>query len=279
MAGSRQHAARRKQSLRALPPAYARPSAGTHTGPPWAPGHLGTLPRHLGTWAPSLGRRGAEPADIQCISFSHDLIWLLVSSDHGTVHLFRLGDEAEAAAAAAAAAPPTPTLQANSAAAGGGDSTPDNPRSNFAFLGGLLPKAITPTYFQSQWSFAQFRLPGSEKNLTPSATRTPTPTPTLPNPNPNRYPNPNRNLARLREEPHQEPLRLRPAGQPHLPRRQRRRHLLQVQLRPRQGRRLHARGLAALSHTRGGRVSWLESDSRWQAPRGPGEVAAPRSAR
>ena len=45
MAGSRQHAARRKQSLRALPPAYARPSAGTHTGPPWAPGHLGTLPR------------------------------------------------------------------------------------------------------------------------------------------------------------------------------------------------------------------------------------------
>ena len=55
MAGSRQHAARRKQSLRALPPAYARPSAGTHTGPPWAPGHLGTLPRHLGTWAPSLG--------------------------------------------------------------------------------------------------------------------------------------------------------------------------------------------------------------------------------
>jgi len=112
-------------------------------------------------------RRGAEPADIQCISFSHDLVWLLVSSDHGTVHLFRLGDEAEAAAAAAAAAaPPTPTLQANSAAAGGGDSTPDNPRSNFAFLGGLLPKAITPTYFQSQWSFAQFRLPGSEKNLT-----------------------------------------------------------------------------------------------------------------
>ena len=93
------------------------------------------------------------------------------------MHLFRLGDEAEAAAAAAAAAaPPTPTLQANSAAAGGGDSTPDNPRSNFAFLGGLLPKAITPTYFQSQWSFAQFRLPGSEKNLT----LTPTPIPTQP---------------------------------------------------------------------------------------------------
>ena len=249
-----------------------------------------------GTWATSLGRRGAEPADIQCISFSHDLIWLLVSSDHGTVHLFRLGDEAEAAAAAAAAAaaPPTPTLQANSAAAGGGDSTPDNPRSNFAFLGGLLPKAITPTYFQSQWSFAQFRLPGSAKNLTSTPAPTPTPTPTL---NPDPGPNPNPNLVRLREEPHQKPLRLRPAGQPHFPRRQRRRHLLQVQLRPRQGRRLHARGLAALSHTRGGRVSTLnefaiydarcsiyeklglEMNSRWQAPSGLGEVAAPRSAR
>ena len=96
------------------------------------------------------------------------------------MHLFRLGDEAEAAAAAAAAAaPPTPTLQANSAAAGGGDSTPDNPRSNFAFLGGLLPKAITPTYFQSQWSFAQFRLPGSEKNLTLTPTLTLSLTPTL----------------------------------------------------------------------------------------------------
>jgi hypothetical protein len=70
-----------------------------------------------------------------------------------------------------------------------------------------------------------------------------------------------------------------------------------VQLRPRQGRRLHARGLAALSHTRGGRVSTLnefaiydarcsiyeklglEMNSRWQAPSGLGEVAAPRSAR
>jgi len=44
----------------------------------------------------------------------------------------------------------------------------NNPRSNFAFLSGLLPKSLTPTYIQSQWSFAQFRLPGSEKTLTHS---------------------------------------------------------------------------------------------------------------
>lgn len=34
-----------------------------------------------------------------------------------------------------------------------------------AFFAGLLPKSLTPAYIQSQWSFAQFRLPGSEKTL------------------------------------------------------------------------------------------------------------------
>jgi len=110
-------------------------------------------------------RRGAEPADIQCVSFSHDLLWLLVSSDHGTVHLFRLGDEAEAAAAAAAAAPP-PISTAADRAGGAESAAAENTKSNFAFLGNMLPKAITPSYFQSHWSFAQFRLPGSEKTLT-----------------------------------------------------------------------------------------------------------------
>ena len=38
---------------------------------------------------------------------------------------------------------------------------------NFAFLGSMLPKAITPTYFQSQWSFAQFRLPARRPRLAP----------------------------------------------------------------------------------------------------------------
>ena len=39
----------------------------------------------------------------------------------------------------------------------------ENPRSSFAFLQSVLPTRFTPTYVQSQWSFAQFRLPGSEK--------------------------------------------------------------------------------------------------------------------
>mmetsp|Transcript_25653 Transcript_25653/g.43840 ORF Transcript_25653/g.43840 Transcript_25653/m.43840 type:complete len:103 (+) Transcript_25653:3-311(+) len=44
----------------------------------------------------------------------------------------------------------------------------DNPKSSFGFLSGLLPKSLTPTYIQSQWSFAQFRLPHSEKVRTRS---------------------------------------------------------------------------------------------------------------
>ena len=46
------------------------------------------------------------------------------------------------------------------------DPNQTNPRSNFSFLQRLLPTVLTPTYIQSQWSFAQFRLPGSEKTPT-----------------------------------------------------------------------------------------------------------------
>jgi len=98
-------------------------------------------------------RRGAEPAEIQSLCFNDDCSWLLVGSDHGTVHLFRLID-------AAASKADEGTDDASSSG-----TAPENPRSNFAFLQNLLPTSITPTYIQSQWSFAQFRLPGSEKNL------------------------------------------------------------------------------------------------------------------
>jgi len=104
-------------------------------------------------------RRGAEPAEIQCLSFNLDSSCLLVSSDHGTIHIFKLSESAEAANAAAAAA---------AAATGTSPDGSGNARSSFAFLGSMLPRAITPSYIQSQWSFAQFRLPGSEKTPTRS---------------------------------------------------------------------------------------------------------------
>mmetsp|Transcript_23658 Transcript_23658/g.39046 ORF Transcript_23658/g.39046 Transcript_23658/m.39046 type:complete len:383 (-) Transcript_23658:312-1460(-) len=104
-------------------------------------------------------RRGAEPAEIQSLCFSSDCSWLLVGSDHGTIHLFRLA-ESETEGSPAALAPPT------SSPADSLNPAVDNPRSNFAFLQSVLPKSLTPTYIQSQWSFAQFRLPGSERSLT-----------------------------------------------------------------------------------------------------------------
>mmetsp|Transcript_31665 Transcript_31665/g.102470 ORF Transcript_31665/g.102470 Transcript_31665/m.102470 type:complete len:376 (-) Transcript_31665:105-1232(-) len=104
-------------------------------------------------------RRGAEPAAIQCMNFHADSSWLLVGSDHGTIHVFKL-QEGDADQAPELTPPvPATTLAYPS-------DTPDNPRSSLSFLGSLLPKSLVPTYIQSQWSFAQFRMPGSERALT-----------------------------------------------------------------------------------------------------------------
>uniref|UniRef100_A0A7S2JL68 WD repeat domain phosphoinositide-interacting protein 3 n=1 Tax=Haptolina brevifila TaxID=156173 RepID=A0A7S2JL68_9EUKA len=107
-------------------------------------------------------RRGAEPAEIQCLSFNLDSGHLLVSSDHGTIHIFKLLDEPVPAAQTTSGS----STPASAAATPRGEGS--NTKSNLAFLTSYLPKSITPTYIQSQWSFAQFRLPGSEKSSTRS---------------------------------------------------------------------------------------------------------------
>ena len=116
-------------------------------------------------------RRGAESAEIQSLSFNLDSSCLLVSSDHGTVHIFKLDGSAAGAAATdisddAAAAAAAASAAAAATAAAQTDAAGSNTRSSFSFLTKLLPTALTPTYIQSQWSFAQFRLPGSEKAQT-----------------------------------------------------------------------------------------------------------------
>jgi len=110
-------------------------------------------------------RRGAESAEIQSLSFNLDSSCLLVSSDHGTVHIFKLDGSPAPADGVATPASPAEAAQQPAAAspAAAGEA---NPRSNFSFLQRLLPTVLTPTYIQSQWSFAQFRLPGSEKTPT-----------------------------------------------------------------------------------------------------------------
>jgi WD40 repeat protein len=64
-------------------------------------------------------RRGVDRAEIYCLQFNLTSEYLAVTSDKGTVHLFSVKNSA-------------------------------NSKSNLSFLGG---------YFQSQWSFAQLRIP------------------------------------------------------------------------------------------------------------------------
>ena len=111
-------------------------------------------------------RRGAESAEIQSLSFNLDSSCLLVSSDHGTVHIFKIDASAAGGGGAAPEGPSEQPMAASPVSALSADPNQTNPRSNFSFLQRLLPTVLTPTYIQSQWSFAQFRLPGSEKTPT-----------------------------------------------------------------------------------------------------------------
>ena len=101
-------------------------------------------------------RRGVEHAEIQSLSFNLDSSWLLLSSDHGTVHIFKLDAAQQADAAAAQAG--TPREPASPGGAAAAETT--NTTSRLSFLSRVLPTALTPSYIQSQWSFAQFRLAG-----------------------------------------------------------------------------------------------------------------------
>ena len=70
-------------------------------------------------------RRGVERVDVYSIAFSANTDWLAVSSDKGTVHVFSLRQT--------------------------GDM---NQKSSLSAI-----SVVLPSYFQSQWSFAQLRVP------------------------------------------------------------------------------------------------------------------------
>jgi len=72
-------------------------------------------------------RRGIDRAEIYCLAFDSLSKWLACSSDKGTIHIFAVKSE-----------------QVESR----------NPTSTFSFMKRLLPK-----YFDSEWSFSQFRVP------------------------------------------------------------------------------------------------------------------------
>ncbi|KAM0837578.1 hypothetical protein ACQ4PT_061549 [Festuca glaucescens] len=106
-------------------------------------------------------RRGTDRADINCIVFSPDSKWLAVSSDKATVHVFRVADSD-----LTSSTPESGVEQKQNAPEEGGQAAPAaaappakaSTGSSLSFLKGYLP-----SYFSSEWSLAQFRLPEGVK--------------------------------------------------------------------------------------------------------------------
>ncbi|KAG6902300.1 hypothetical protein C0995_001910 [Termitomyces sp. Mi166 len=93
-------------------------------------------------------RRGTDKADIYGVAFRPDEQELCVWSDKGTVHIF--------------------TLVA---------SGPSNRQSTFSPLTPFLP---LPKYFDSEWSYAQYRIPSQSSHITFSAPTSRSPTEDVP---------------------------------------------------------------------------------------------------
>ena len=96
-------------------------------------------------------RRGADKADIHCIAFDKTSHWLACTSDKGTVHIFSLASackvvykSSDGPESPEAKHPPGAKPEAGAA---------KNPTSVFKFMKGIF------SYFSSEWSFAQFRIP------------------------------------------------------------------------------------------------------------------------
>eukprot|EP00826_Nyctotherus_ovalis_P024633 TRINITY_DN1901_c0_g1_i10.p1 TRINITY_DN1901_c0_g1~~TRINITY_DN1901_c0_g1_i10.p1 ORF type:complete len:345 (+),score=52.67 TRINITY_DN1901_c0_g1_i10:77-1111(+) len=98
----------------------------------------GTLVRVFATDSGSLAqelRRGTDKADIQSVTFDSRCHWLACTSDKGTVHVFSLD------------------LTRKAVYKEEKKQTAENTKSVFKFMRGIIP------YFDSEWSFAQFRIP------------------------------------------------------------------------------------------------------------------------
>jgi len=94
-------------------------------------------------------RRGSDPAEIYYLSFDPLSKWLACSSDKGTIHIFAIKSEIQLAAAKAAEADAAQHEAAQMQAM----NQAQNTKSMLSMFKSVLPK-----YFDSEWSFAQFRV-------------------------------------------------------------------------------------------------------------------------
>ncbi|KAH6556587.1 hypothetical protein KP509_1Z168800 [Ceratopteris richardii] len=107
-------------------------------------------------------RRGKGPADIYSVSFSNDAHWLALSSHRGTIHIFNLREQMKKGEKQ------LPNTQSPSTGTSNGSCSKDitssgaklNPGSSLSFMKGFLP-----SYFSSERSFCQFRLPEKIKSI------------------------------------------------------------------------------------------------------------------
>ncbi|KAK4801177.1 hypothetical protein SAY86_021664 [Trapa natans] len=103
-------------------------------------------------------RRGVDRAEISSISLSPNAQWLVVASDKGTIHIFRLRVRVGGVDSSAPHISQSLGLQyqnsSNCLDPLFSLNTGANPGSSLSFMRGVLPK-----YFSSEWSFSQFHLP------------------------------------------------------------------------------------------------------------------------
>jgi WD40 repeat protein len=112
-------------------------------------------------------RRGLDQVAISCLCFAPDRMWLAVASDKGTAHIFALNMVAESPSATFSKSSELKTSimriqrrftqeeeeEKEKEVSQQPSSLPLNKKSAFAFAENYLPK-----YFQSEWSFATFKL-------------------------------------------------------------------------------------------------------------------------
>eukprot|EP01083_Nonionella_stella_P164790 546547_1 len=104
-------------------------------------------------------RRGADHAEIQSLCFSPKTSsFLAVSSDKGTIHIFKVKKSAQniknGKNAKKMKSKPEPEETEHNVNDGKGKDSKRNPSSSLSLF-----KSVLPSYFSSEWSLAQFRVP------------------------------------------------------------------------------------------------------------------------